>query len=112
MRFARQGAEVTGIDLSRRSIGYARHAAAEEDLTIDYEQGDYLEYVTSRRFDLITMIYCDYGALSGKQRHGLLRVLRRFLAAHGALVLDVDSLAHFATIKERRSYQFSPGNGF
>ena len=73
--FAEREADVTGIDFSERSIRYARETAARKALDIDYVCQDYLEFETKKRFDLITMIMCDFCALSPMQRKKMLSLL-------------------------------------
>lgn len=92
---AEAGAAVTGIDFSARSIRHAREVAAGKGLAIDYVQQNYLDFASDRRYDLITMIYTDFCALSPAQRKGLLASFQRHLADGGALLLDVCALAAF-----------------
>lgn len=63
-RFALAGYHVTGIDFSQRSIAYARESAQKKRLDITYKYQNYLELVPEANYDFVTMIYCDYGALS------------------------------------------------
>jgi predicted TPR repeat methyltransferase len=111
-QFADRGAMVTGIDLSERSIGYARGVASEKNLKIDYVLQDYLQFSTEKQFDLITMIYLDFSALSPDQRKILLRTFRTLLCDGGALLLDVDSMVRFREAKESQSYECFPHGGF
>ena len=67
-----RGADVTGIDFSKRSIDHARETAAAEGLSIRYINENYLELELNDRFDLITMIMCDFCALSPQQRQTLM----------------------------------------
>jgi len=60
-RFAKTGAKVTGVDFSHNSLEY----------------------------DLITMIMCDYTALSPMQRKKLLGIFCRILKPGGSIILDV-----------------------
>ncbi len=99
-RLARLGAEVTGVDFSSRSIRYARECARRDTLEVDYVEADYLEYQPLGHFDLITMIMCDFCALSPAQRAGMLAKFERLLADHGRVVLDVYSLKAFADKQE------------
>ena len=94
-RFAKLGAEVCGIDFSTRSIAYARQQALETDDQTTYIEADYLEYEPEGRYDLITMIMCDFCALSPAQRSAMLEKFRRLLSAAGRVVLDVYSLRAF-----------------
>ncbi len=111
-RLARQGAQATGIDFSPRSILYAKDMAAKEGLDIEYVDGDYLDFETSGRFDLITMIMCDFCVLSPVQRHTMLDKFRGLLNPGGSVLLDVSSLAAFAQREESAIYQANLLNGF
>ncbi len=111
-RFANLGAVVHGVDFSARSIRYAREFADRNDLDIVYTEADYLEYTPEAEFDLITMIMCDYCALSPEQRSGLLINYRELLSDGGRIVLDVHSLSAFAGKKEEVFYEKNQLNGF
>jgi SAM-dependent methyltransferase len=111
-RFAAAGAEVTGIDFSRRSIAHAREQARDRGLDIEYLLGDYLEYRSDRSFDLITLIYCDLCPLSPQQRRTLLEAFRDHLAEGGSILLDVFSLEAFAAREEVSCQEFRLMDGF
>ena len=98
--WARMGAKVTGIDASKRSIVYAVQQARQDGLSISYTCGDYLKHTIAQRFDLITMIYCDYCALSPTQRRELRRRWISMLRPDGRILFDVHSLAYFDSVKE------------
>ncbi len=109
---AESGASVTGIDFSRRSIRYAREVADERGLAIDYRLADYLEVELEPRYDLVTMIFWDFCAMSPAQRQTLLSRMRAALAPGGQLLLDVLSERHYERIEERHGYEAHPGEGF
>ena len=94
-KLAPSGAQVTGIDFSERSIRYARDLSQRQGLSVEYVLGSYLEFESEKRFDLITMIMCDFCALSPEQRLSMLDRFRRHLKPGGALLLDVYSLNAF-----------------
>lgn len=77
-RFAESNAVVAGIDFSDRSIQYAKKTAAHKGLDIQYYNQNYLAFETDKRFDLITMIFCDLCALSPSQRKALLAKFHKF----------------------------------
>jgi SAM-dependent methyltransferase len=106
------GADVTGIDLSRRSIEYARKTAAANNIDIEYINQNYLDYSSDKKFDLITMIFCDFCVLNPDQRQILLGKFNNNLAKDGALLFDVSSLNSFNATEEQQAYEYSPGNGF
>ena len=111
-RFAETGASVTGIDFSGRSIQYADDMAAEKGLQIDYVHQNYLEFETEKQFDLITMIFCDFCALSPSQRGILLAKFYRFLKPGGSVLLDVHSLNTFDSRDEVITYEKNQLDGF
>ena len=111
-RFADLGAAVYGVDFSARSIKYAREFADRNDLDIAYTEADYLDYRPDGEFDLITMIMCDYCALSPDQRAALLVKYEELLSDRGRIVLDVYSLSAFAEKKEESFYEKNQLNGF
>jgi len=111
-KFAEAGAVVTGIDLSKRSINYAKNIAVQKNLKIDYILQNYLEFATNKKFDLITMIYCDFSVLSHEQRKVLLRKFYEHLEPNGNIFFDISSLNLFDSIKESCTYEYSGKNGF
>lgn len=111
-RLARSGAKVLGIDFSERSIEYARAEAHREGIEVDYAVADYLAYETDQRFDLATLIMCDYCALSPEQRASLIERVSRLLKPGGALLFDVYSLPYFETWEERVAYGPDLMDGF
>jgi SAM-dependent methyltransferase len=111
-QLAEKNANVTGIDFSERSIRYAKETAAQKGLNIDYVCQNYLEFETEKRFDLITMIMCDFCALSPMQREKMLTRFYRLLNVGGSVLLDVYSLNAFEQRKEVSTYEYMQLNGF
>ena len=103
--FAEHHADVTGIDFSNRSIQYAKEIAAQKRLDITYFRQNYLELETDKRFDLMTMIFCDFCALSPVQRKTLLGKFYTFLKPGGSVLLDVHSLNTFNSRDEIATYE-------
>lgn len=79
------GLAVTGIDLSARSIEYA---IGIED-RIDYQVGNYLEIDYVDAFDIITLIYFDFGVLKPDDRRSLLASIKKALRPDGIFVFDI-----------------------
>jgi len=111
-RLAKRGANVTGIDFSKRSIEYAKNVEAREQLNISYVNQNYLEFETEDRFDLVLMIMCDFCALSPTQRKGILRKFHRILKPCGSVLLDVYSILAFEQREEVATYEVNQLNGF
>jgi 2-polyprenyl-3-methyl-5-hydroxy-6-metoxy-1,4-benzoquinol methylase len=111
-RFARKRIGTTGIDFSKRSIEYARQIAIDEKLDIEYINMNYLDYESDTKYDLITMIMCDYCALSPKQRGIALDKFRKLLRPAGSILLDVYSLNSYNKVEESAVYEFNQMSNF
>lgn len=85
---ADKGFYVTGIDFSERSIKYAKQHAAEINKSIEYFYQNYLEIDYADEFDVIILIYCDFGVLPPKDREVLLKKIHQALKTDGILILD------------------------
>jgi SAM-dependent methyltransferase len=96
IRLAERGLNVTGIDFSQRSIDYARKAAAERDLSIDYRYQNYLTLDEPPIYDAALLIYGDLCPLAPAQRDTLLDNVYRALKPGGHLVFDVTTRLHRA----------------
>lgn len=85
MRLSNEGYDLTGMDYSRRSIAYAK----EHDTKTRYIYKNYLNMDYAEAFDVITLIYCDYGALIPDERKALLSKIHRALNPGGLFIFDV-----------------------
>jgi 2-polyprenyl-3-methyl-5-hydroxy-6-metoxy-1,4-benzoquinol methylase len=71
-KFAEKGINVLGVDFSKSSLDYAWQIAYNKNLNVQDILENYLEFKTKLQFDLVTMIMCDYSALSPTQRKVML----------------------------------------
>lgn len=111
-RFSKMGYQVTGIDFSKRSIDYARQSAKQQNLDISYHYQNYLNMDLKMTFDVSTMIYCDYGALSTTDRQTLRSIIYQHLNPGGRFLLDVFSMEFYNQFKEGQSWEICPRGGF
>jgi SAM-dependent methyltransferase len=111
-RFAWEGYRVTGIDLSQRSIEHARASAKAHGLDISYRKQDYLDMDETELFDVCTMIYCDYGALSTEDRAKLLHNVHSCLKPGGIFLFDVWTKRVLDAFVEKLTWEVCEGNGF
>lgn len=107
-RFAQQGMQVTGVDISPRSIAWAR----EHDAQSSYLVLNYLEMGFENAFDIITLIWCNYGALIPQDRHHLLRRIHQALKPNGLFVLDIFTPNRYKGFQESTTWERHEGAGF
>lgn len=107
--FAERGFNVKGLDLSPRSIAYAKSSAEEKALGIEYVCGNYLEDDFGGPYDVITLIYCDFGVLKGEDRKALLRKIRGALAPGGVFIFDALAPAQYEGREENLSWSCCDG---
>ena len=94
-RLSELGYHVTGLDFSERSIEYAKT----QDSKTKYILMNYHE-----QFDLITLIWCDYGALVLEDRLTLLKRVYQALKPGGRFILDVFTPEHHKKVIEEKTY--------
>ena len=111
-RFARGGAKVTGVDFSSNSLNYARQQMINEGLQINYVHQSYFDYEGEERADLITMIMCDFCAMSPGQRSLMLKKFAGLLNPGGKILLDAYSVHAFDKKEENASLVFNHMDGF
>lgn len=107
-RFSDMGYSVTGMDLSIRSISYAK----EQDEKSDYFCQNYLELTYTNAFDVVTIIYCDYGALSPSEREVLLGKVYQALKSGGLFILDAFQYRDTKSQTESTSWSVCEHGGF
>lgn len=113
-KLAARGLEVTGLDISARSIAYARRSAEDRGLSLRYVEGSYLDTagLDLGRHDLALCIYCDFGALVPAEQETFLRNARGLLDVEGLLFLDVFSNGINDGRKEGKDWGFCPDESF
>jgi SAM-dependent methyltransferase len=110
--FARTGAKVTGIDISTNSIEYAFNKAKKDNLDIEYINANYVTCDFKEKYDLITLIYCDYCVLNTGDRKMLLKKISDALEDGGSFIFDVISINHFDDIEEKQTCNYFNSGGF
>ena len=111
-RYAKRGANVTGLDFSASSVAYAKRQSSSADAPVSYRVANYLTDPLPEQQDLVTLIYCDLCALSPSQRQILLAKIRECLVPGGKLVFDVYSEQAFERVTEGASFGRNLMHGF
>ena len=99
-RIAARGVEVLGIDISRRSLDFARGVARDCSLPSVFLRGNYLSAELGSGHDAAILIYEDYCALSPGQRALLLSRVRGALRPGGRFAFDVTAAPRFTRCRE------------
>lgn len=87
-KLAQRGHSVTGVDFSFNSIQYAKEAASRKKLNIAYRHQNYLELEDENKYDLVLLIFTDFGVLTPDQRQTLLTNIYRALKPGGTFIFD------------------------
>lgn len=99
-RLAAAGFDVTGVDFSPRSLAYARARPG----GARYVLGDYREIELDETFDVILMVYLDFGTHSPADTSRILGRIRRWLVPQGAFVFDVAAPGNRQGSETRRDW--------
>ncbi|MBS3811556.1 MAG: class I SAM-dependent methyltransferase [Halanaerobiales bacterium] len=86
---AKKGYSVTGIDLSKRSIEYAKAQVQKKELNIEYKVQNFLTLDFEKEFDVVSLVYCELGALTNRERDRLLNIVNKALKPGGKFLFDV-----------------------
>lgn len=105
--FHKAGYTVSGMDFSERSVRYARNSAQAKNLPITYYLQSYLTLDFVAQFDLVTLIYYDFGVLSTENRALLLQRIHTALRPGGRLILEVLTPQNFSHRQECRSWEYA-----
>lgn len=106
-RLAKKGHYVTGVDFSKHSIDYARKERDKNLSNIHYINENYLNLVFENEFDLVMMIYCDFGALIPEERNSMIEIIRRALKPKGLFLFDSISEAAVKKVSFGTSWEIA-----
>ncbi|MBP2029487.1 SAM-dependent methyltransferase [Methanohalophilus levihalophilus] len=108
---AGRGHKVKGVDFSKNSIEYARKEALKKELNIEYENLNYLELKEEDKYDLVMMVFADFGVLKPDERKILIKNVNRALKPGGAFIFDVLSDKNIELKVAPRTWEMEE-NGF
>lgn len=87
--FADHAESAVGIDLSQFSLDYALQTVGIEKNNVQFKKMNYLALEYTAAFDVITMIFYDFGALNFDEQANLLKKVHTALKPNGIFVFDV-----------------------
>ena len=90
-RLCMNGVNVTGIDLSARSIKYARQSAVEQGLSIQYICSNFFAIDFENEFDCVLQIYGELCTFPDEARDRLFGLVHRALKNGGRFIFDVST---------------------
>lgn len=93
-RLSRAGCHVTGLDLSERSLGYARNRAQELGLDIEYRCMNFFDMDYSDTFDVALQIYGEVNTFSDEARQKLFGLVHKALKKNGVFIFDITTRVH------------------
>ena len=114
--FASRGAFATGLDVSPAAIRWAREVHG----TLDSQSASKVEIVEGdmlatpweeQRYDLITLLFGEYGLLVPSERRVLLQKVGRSLRSGGHLILELFSQPVDEVVEEK-SWEYVEEDGF
>lgn len=100
--------QVTGVDLSTRSLDYAKNISPEST----FINQDYLTLDFQEDFELALLIYCDYAVMPLEQRLKVLDNIYHALKPGGKLLFDVFTPWRFEGRKETQDWVLEETGGF
>lgn len=107
-KLAQKGHRVTGMDFSATSIAHAKQSAAGKKLKISYIRQDYLKLDHENKYDLVMMIFTDFGVLTPDQREILLNNIYLALKPGGIFLFDVLNDNYRAREAGSKAWEISP----
>lgn len=106
---AKKGHQLTGVDFSANSIAYAKQEAEKKKLAINYLEADYLKLdLPENSFDLVLLIFTDFGPLLPVEREKLLSTIKKVLKPGGMFIFDVLNDKNIGTKVSPKNWEASP----
>ena len=105
------GHKILGVDFNMESVDYANQNKKLKN--IEYVYKNYLTEDLKEKYDVILMIYCDFGALIPSEQKVLLNKIYNLLTDNGVFIFDVFKLSCVKeSVKSFKDWNFSNGNDF
>lgn len=108
-KLARAGIDVVGLDISNRSLDFARSQAIKEGLAIDYRCMNFFDMDFVEEFDAVVQVYGEICIFPDEMRDRLFGLIHKALKKEGVFIFDVTTRAH--RLKSRIKNGWYAGEG-
>jgi 2-polyprenyl-3-methyl-5-hydroxy-6-metoxy-1,4-benzoquinol methylase len=113
LELARRGFTVVGLDAVAPVLNHARAQAAEQNLAVEFVQGDMRALAYESRFDLILVMNSSVGFFDEETNAAVLAGCARALAPGGRLLLQcINPYQIEAYLRDFRNGWYAIGSGF
>lgn len=103
--------KILGVDFNIESISYANKNKKLDNIEYLYE--NYLTQDFDGKYDVILMIYCDFGALIPSEQKIILKKIYNLLSDNGVFIFDVFETSNKSKPTcNCKKWNFSKGNDF
>lgn len=109
---AQIGYKVTGVDISNISIDFAKKEANENNLDIQYINGNFFDIDQRNKADMILMLYEIYSSFDLGKRKELLDIVYNLLREEMIFILDVPLRNKIKTTEAIHSWKLFEKNEF
>jgi SAM-dependent methyltransferase len=93
IELARRGYKLIGYDLSSDLIEYARKKAVEENLKIDFIEGDVRDLDYVEKFDIVLNLFTSFGYFDDEENKEILNSIAKALVPGGRLLIQALSFS-------------------
>jgi SAM-dependent methyltransferase len=90
-RLSQYGINVTGIDISKRSIEYAQRKAKEQGLKAEYIRTSFFDISYAGVFDCVLQVYGEMCTFRNEERDRLFKIIHKALKNGGLFIFDVST---------------------
>ncbi len=108
-RLTKAGINVVGIDISTRSIGYAKAESEKKKLTIEYCCMNFFDMDFNNEFDAVIQVYGELNTFSDARLSKLFDSVKKALKPDGVFIFDVTTRTH--RLKNNRSNNWYVSEG-
>ncbi len=105
IRFAQQGLDVVGLDISTRLIQYCREQAVEEGVeNVTFVEGDMRDLTYKEEFDALVVLSTSFGFFDDETNQRVLNSIARALKPGGQVLLELADFTNLACDHQQYKY--------